>query len=159
MALDGRQVARDAMAGGVATGGAQTRSPSWTANGLRPNSHNAGGVAPNAAFQNPTVPGFGGNPPFPFAGPPAGGQGAFPGAWVSQQWNRHWEAGAGAYGWKFDVEKEVPYFPLQYSGARSLMSRGAAPLRVGERWANALMWDIFSAYDGAVQWVDRVQGS
>ena len=26
---------------------------------------------------------------------------------MSQDWNRHWEAGAGAYGWKFDVEKEL----------------------------------------------------
>ena len=40
-----------------------------------------------------------------------------------------------------------------------MMTRGAAPLRCGERWANALMWDVFSSYDSAVQWVDRVQGS
>ena len=104
-------------------------SPSWTANGLRPNPDNAGGVVPNQAYQAALLPGFGGGPPFPFASPPAEGQGAFPAAWASQQWNRHWEAGAGAYGWKFDVDKEVPYFPLQYSGARQLMMRGAAPLR------------------------------
>ena len=42
------------------------------------------------------VPGAGGNPPFPFAGPPTGTQGAYPGAFVSANWNRHWETGQGA---------------------------------------------------------------
>ena len=76
---------------------------------------------------------------------------------MSQSWNRHWEAGAGAYGWKFDVEKEIPYFPLQYSGARQLMQMGAAPLRVDKRLANCLLWRIFNAFQAAVTWVDRVR--
>ena len=79
------------------------------------------------------VPGVGGNPSHPVVGPMAGAQGAYPGAWVSQNWNRHWEAGQGAYGWKFDVEKEIPYFPLDRSSARHLMSMGIAPLRCSKR--------------------------
>ena len=128
-------------------------TPAWTGN-AQARMANGGGVAPNrGVWQASQVPGAGGNPPYPFAGPPAGGQGAFPGAWVSQSWNRHWEAGAGAYGWKFDVEKEIPYFPLQYSGARQLMQIGAAPLRCDKRLANTLLWDMFAANQSATGWV------
>ena len=44
MAMDGRQAARDAMSGAGSGSGALVVSPSWTANGLRPNPDNAGGV-------------------------------------------------------------------------------------------------------------------
>ena len=99
------------------------------------------------------VPGMGGNPPFPFTGPPTGAQGAYPGAFVSPSWNRHWETGQGAYGWKFDPDKEIPYYPLQNSSARHLMNMGVAPLRVNKRFANSLLWTIYSAKMSAMDWV------
>ena len=100
------------------------------------------------------LPGVGGNPSHPVVGPMAGAQGAYPGAWVSQNWNRHWEAGQGAYGWKFDVEKEIPYFPLDRSSARHLMNMGIAPLRSNKRLANSLLWEIYSTHTSALHFVD-----
>ena len=98
------------------------------------------------------VPGAGGNPPFPFAGPPTGAQGAYPGAFVSSNWNRHCETGQGAYGWKFDADKDIPYYPLGNSSARHLMNMGVAPLRVTKRFANSLLWTIYSAKMSAIDW-------
>ena len=102
---------------------------------------------------------MGGNPPFPFTGPPTGAQGAYPGAFVSANWNRHWETGEGAYGWKFDADKEIPYYPLQNSSARHLMNMGVAPLRVNKRFANSLLWTIYSAKMSAMDcWLQRSEG-
>ncbi len=57
-----------------------------------------------------------------------------------------------------DVEKEIPYFPLEFSGARSLMNIPCTPLRVAERFANSLLWTIFTAYQNASLWIDRKVG-
>jgi len=62
------------------------------------------------------------------------------------------------YGWKLDVEKEIPYFPLEFSGARNLMNIPCTPLRVAERWANSLLWTIFTAYQNSSMWIDRKVG-
>ena len=57
------------------------------------------------------------------------------------------------YGWKFDTEKEIPYYNLQYSGAKSLMEIVVTPLRVSKRFANSLLWTIFTAYQNSTTWV------
>jgi hypothetical protein len=95
---------------------------------------------------------------FPFEGPPRGEQGAYPGSWVGGQWNQHHAPGSGMYGWKLDVDKEIPYFPLEFSGARNLMNIPCTPLRVAERWANSLLWTIFTAYQNSSMWIDRKVG-
>ena len=98
--------------------------------------------------------------PFPFAGPPYGAQGAYPGLFMegANRWNNHAAPGSGSYGWKFDVEKEIPYYDLAYSGARNLMSIPCTPLRVSKRWANSLLWSIFNAYQNAATWVQMKVG-
>ena len=98
--------------------------------------------------------------PFPFQGPPGGSQGAYPGAFVTgeNRWNNHHSPGAGSYGWKFDVEKEIPYYDLEWSGARNLMQIPCTPLRVSKRWANSLLWTIFTACQSATMWVMMKEG-
>ena len=91
--------------------------------------------------------------PFPFARPPEGGQGFYPGAPVQGKWNSVWPPGAGQFGWKLDVEKEIPYYPLGYSGAEELTKKVVTPLRVSERWANSMLWSIYNVHHSAVLWV------
>ena len=62
------------------------------------------------------------------------------------------------YGWKLDIDKEIPYFALEYSGARNLMSIPCTPLRVSERIANSLLWTIFTTYPNSTQWVALKKG-
>ena len=70
-------------------------------------------------------------------------------------WNRHWPPGAGEFGWKLDVEKEIPYYQLEYSGARSLMNTLVTPLRVAKRFANSLLWSIFNSFTNSTLWVEQ----
>ena len=53
-----------------------------------------------------------------------------------------------------DVEKEIPYYPLEYSGAKQLMNILVTPLRCAKRFANALLWQIFNAYQNSTLWVE-----
>lgn len=96
---------------------------------------------------------------YPFGYYPRGDQGAHPGSWVEQQrWNNHHSPGAGYYGWKLDAEKEIPYYPLEFSNARSLMTIPCTPLRVSKRLANSLLWTIFNASQNAVTWIINKYG-
>ena len=74
------------------------------------------------------------------------------------RWNNHFAPGSGSYGWKFDVEKEIPYHDLLYSGARNLMAIPCTPLRVSKRWANSLLWTIFTAFQNSTMWVQMKVG-
>ena len=74
---------------------------------------------------------------------------------MSQAWNRVWPPGAGEYGWKLDVEKEIPYYPLEFSGVKHLLGAGVTPLRVEKRLANSLPWSIYNAHSSAVEWATR----
>ena len=60
------------------------------------------------------------------------------------------------YGWKLDVDKGIPYYPLKFApGAKSLEAIGVTPLRVSRRVANSLLWDIFLAHNNSTTWVER----
>ena len=72
-------------------------------------------------------------PPFPFGYPSHGGQGMYPGLQGPGAWNSNWPPGAGQFGWKLDVDKEIPYFPLVYLGAHERQKVVCTPLRVSKR--------------------------
>ena len=88
---------------------------------------NARGMAASAQGQDPDHEGN-----FPFQYPPSGDQGAYPGSWVGGHWNQAHQQGAGMYGWKLDVDKMIPYYPLAYSGAHALQKAVCTPLRVSK---------------------------
>ena len=92
-------------------------------------------------------------PPFPFGYPPHGGQGHYPGLQGPGGWNSNWPPGAGQFGWKLDVEKEIPYFPLVYSGAHERQKVVCTPLRVSKRYANSMLWTIYNVQNSATMWV------
>ena len=75
------------------------------------------------------------------------------------RWNNHSGPGTGSYGWKFDVEKKIPSYDLEYSGARTLVQIPCSPLRVSKRWANSLLWTISTAFQNSTMWVSmKVNG-
>ena len=57
-----------------------------------------------------------------------------------------------------DVEKEIPYFPLNYSGAQKRQDVVCTPLRVSHRFANTLMWSIYTVHDSAAAWSAMKEG-
>ena len=68
-------------------------------------------------------------------------------------WNSNWPPGAGQFGWKLDVDKEIPYFPLVYSGAHERQKVVCTPLRVSKRYANSMLWTIYNVQNSAAMWV------
>ena len=74
------------------------------------------------------------------------------------RWNSNWPPGAGQFGWKLDVDKEIPYYPLVYSGAHERQRVVCAPLRVAKRFANAMLWSIYNVHTSATLWVAMKPG-
>ena len=62
------------------------------------------------------------------------------------------------FGWKLDVEKEIPYYQMEYSGAKALMNTLVTPLRVAKRYANSMLWTIFNAFTNSTLWVEQKPG-
>ena len=75
-----------------------------------------------------------------------------------EYWNRLTPAGSGNYGWKFDADKELPYYDLRNTGIKYLEGVGSTPLRVKKKAANSMLWEVFGTNHSCAEFVDRKPG-